>query len=607
MKKTRYLKILYKPEIWVLAALIIIFAIIQYPQQLVGWKTDSLFSAFGLSSFTIERLLLLIPIVYSALVFGVIPGLAILISAMAIIFPRDILMTSNQVQAWIESGAVILLGILVNVLVYFYRRSESNTEKTFARTIDGMSIPCFAINMEHKVIYWNHALEVMSHIQRKEIMNTDGQWRAFYSEKRPVLADLIVNGALEEELKKLYPRSGKKSALIEGAFEAEDFLTTGNNGRWLHFTASPIRDNNGALVGAIETLENITEQKRTEEALQGSEKKFRDLFESALDPIWVHDLEGNLILVNKAAAECTGRNVEEILKINVKSMLAPESLRLAQDIRHRLLQNEAIDTPYEQKIIRKDGGHAIFMVRTNLLLDDGKPVAFQNIARDVTETKQMMESLRYYLQQITRAQEDERRRISRELHDSTAQNLIAMLHRLENVIGRIKPPSPETTELWSIHEQIRDILREVRGYSRDLRPSIIDDLGLVPALEWITDATKTEYKIDTSLSVSGNRRRLSPEAELLLFRIAQESLRNVGKHANASSARVFIEFSGKEITLQISDNGTGFSAPDNLGDLTFRGKLGLIGMRERAQLLGGTLKVDSVPGQGTKIIVNVPV
>ncbi len=416
-----------------------------------------------------------------------------------------------------------------------------------------------------------------------------------------------MDGASEKEVVRLYPNTGKKSVLIDGAFEAEDFFSLGNGGRWLHFTASPIRDANGALIGAIEILENITEQKKTEEALLSSEKRFRDLFESAPDPIWVHDLEGNLILVNKAAAECTGRTIEETLKINVKSMLAPESLKLAQEIRYRLLQNEAIDIPYEQKIIRKDGGWAIFMVKTNLLLSDGKPVAFQNIARDVTETNRMMESLRYYLQQITRAQEDERRRIAHELHDSTAQNLIALSHRLEGIITRMKLPSAETADLWGLHKQIREILQEVRGYSRDLRPAIIDDLGLVPALEWVTDATKTEHNIDTSLKVTGDRRRLSPEAELLLFRIVQEALRNVGKHAHATSAGVTIEFGQKDVSLTITDNGSGFPVPDNLGELPYGGKLGLIGMRERAKLLGGTMKIDSAQGKGTSITINAPV
>jgi signal transduction histidine kinase len=126
-------------------------------------------------------------------------------------------------------------------------------------------------------------------------------------------------------------------------------------------------------------------------------------------------------------------------------------------------------------------------------------------------------------------------------------------------------------------------------------------------LEWVTDATKNEYKIDTSFKTTGNRRRLSPEAELLLFRIVQEALRNVGKHAHATIAQVTIEFGERDVNLTITDNGSGFPIPDNLGNLTYGGKLGLVGMRERAQLLGGTLKIDSAPGRGTTITVNAPV
>ena len=611
MNKINRAKTMGNPRFWLVLALLVILAIIHYPEQLLGWKSVSLFSFSGLTAFTIERMLLLIPIIYAAVIFKTRGGIATLVAAVIIMFPRNIFLSSNPAEAWVESIGIIIIGIVANIWVYIYRSSAiklKNTKKMLAQLINGTPIPCFAINTTHKVIYWNHALEAMSGIKREEIINTDQQWRAFYPDKRPVLADLIVEGYSEEEISGHYPGISRKATFIEGAFEAVNFLpTVGTSGRWLRFTASPIRDDYGVLLGAIETLEDNTEQKKAEDALLSSEKRFRDLFESALDPIWVHDLAGNIILVNKAAAECTGRTVEETVQINVKSMLSQDSLKLAQEVGYKLLQHETIDTPYEQKIIRKDGGQAIFMVRTNLLLNDSKPVAFQNIARDVTETKQMMENLHYYLQQITRAQEDERKRISRELHDSTAQNLIALLHKLENVIGKVKLPPDEIKELWNLHEQTREILREVRGYSHDLRPAIIDDLGLVPALEWVTDATKNEYKIDTSLKVTGNHRRLSPEAELLLFRIVQEALRNVGKHAHATLAQVTVEFGERDVSLTITDNGSSFPIPDNQGNLTYGGKLGLVGMRERVKLLGGTLKITSAPSRGTAITVNAPV
>ena len=476
------------------------------------------------------------------------------------------------------------------------------------RIIDGSPIPMFAINTEHKVTHWNRALEVMSGIKREEIIGTNQQWRAFYQSQRPVMADLIVSGATAEEIESYYKGKCKKSLLIEGAYEAEDYSHTAKPGMlWLHFTASPIRDSKGNLIGAIETLEDVAERKKAEEALQKSEKRFRDLYESALDPIWVSDMEGKILLANKAAAECTGYTVEELLKMNVKDLLTEESLKIAREIKYKLLHQNIVEAPYEQTLRNKDGSNTIFMVKTNLLTDDGKPIAFQSISRDVTKEKRMTENLRYYLQQITRAQEDERKRISQELHDSTAQSLIAILHRLENLLDRKTIPSSESQELKKIYEQIKGTLHEVRRFSRDLRPSILDDLGLIPALEWVTDQIKNEYGINTTLKILNASRRLTNEAELLLFRIVQEALRNIVKHARATSAEVTMEFQDNIIKLVITDDGTGFQVPENIDDLSKVNKLGLIGMQERVQLLGGTFRIDSAPGKGTKIIITAPV
>jgi len=137
-----------------------------------------------------------------------------------------------------------------------------------AKIIDGASIASFVINRRHKVTHWNTAIEALSGIKREEIIGTDEQWRPFYTEKRPVMADLIVDGASADEIEGYYRDKCKKSRLIDGAYEAEDFFPElGQNGKWLHFTASPIKDNNEEIIGAIETLEDITERKITEKAL----------------------------------------------------------------------------------------------------------------------------------------------------------------------------------------------------------------------------------------------------------------------------------------------------------------------------------------------------
>jgi signal transduction histidine kinase len=178
---------------------------------------------------------------------------------------------------------------------------------------------------------------------------------------------------------------------------------------------------------------------------------------------------------------------------------------------------------------------------------------------------------------------------------------------LENLLNDQNDlPLKEAQSLWGFYERIRDILQEVRQFSRDLRPSILDDLGLLPALEYITEDIKSNYWIDVNLNVIGSERRLSPEAELLLFRIVQEALRNVAKHAKASRAEVKVEFEIDKVKVSIIDDGTGFELPENLGSLPQSGKLGLTGLRERAQLLGGTLKITSELKKGTSVIIEAP-
>jgi PAS domain S-box-containing protein len=481
------------------------------------------------------------------------------------------------------------------------------SSEMLTKIIDGSSIPLFVINKQHKVIYWNIAIEALTHIKRVEIIGTDEQWRAFYTEKRPTMADLMVDGALASEIEAYYRGKFKKSQLIDGAYEAEDFfLDLGGSGKWLHFTASPIIDKNGEIIGSIETLEDITERKHAGEALHESEKSFRALFEDAYDAIWVHDLEGNIQTANQAAAELSGYPLEELLKMNVKSFLGDESLNLAREVGRRLTQHRLAGTPYELRLIRKDGSEAICRVSTNLITSDGEPKGFQNIARDVTQENRMQENLRYYLHEITRAQEEERKRIARELHDDTAQLLGSLSRQLDNFVRKKHGLAPnEVLFLKDLQAQLNRGVQSVHRFVQDLRPSLLDDLGLIPALRSLMKDLQEYDGIGTNLEVVGGERRFSPEFESLLFRIVQEALNNIRRHARASEAKVAIDFTGDKVRVTISDNGRGFELSVGVDDLPRSGKLGLAGMRERARLLGGTLKVESTPGRGTTLIIEV--
>lgn len=229
-------------------------------------------------------------------------------------------------------------------------------------------------------------------------------------------------------------------------------------------------------------------------------------------------------------------------------------------------------------------------------------------AKFYQEQQRMQENLRFYVQQITRAQEEERKRIARELHDDTTQALVALSHQIEDFASITRQLSVDDVELLKTwREQLRDVLQRVRYFSRDLRPSIVDDLGLLPALEWLTDDLEKQSGIEANLRVVGTQRRLSPEVELLLFRIIQEATNNARRHAEASKIEVCVEFHRGKIVATIMDNGKGFELPETLGELSRSGKLGLIGAEERARLLGGNLTVKSEPSKGTTVVVEAPI
>lgn len=222
--------------------------------------------------------------------------------------------------------------------------------------------------------------------------------------------------------------------------------------------------------------------------------------------------------------------------------------------------------------------------------------------------KKMRENLSFYLHQVTTAQEEERKRIARELHDDTTQELVALSRRLDKLITASQRLSKrDSTLLEEAQQDVDKILEGIRRFSRDLRPSILDDLGLLPALEWLASELASQFDVAIATAVVGVERRFSPEAELVMFRIAQEALRNTCRHAQASRAWVTVEYSDGKTVLLISDNGKGFELPENLSDLASLGKLGLAGMEERARLLGGTMTLHSEPGKGTTVTVEVPI
>jgi len=216
--------------------------------------------------------------------------------------------------------------------------------------------------------------------------------------------------------------------------------------------------------------------------------------------------------------------------------------------------------------------------------------------------------MRYYVQLITEAQEEERKRIARELHDDVSPSLLLLIQHLDAITSRTRPKlsKPLKENLESLRSQAIEALEQLRHCAQDLRPRILDDLGLIAALEWMAEDLEENYGIKAHVEVIGVEGGLPAEVQLLLFRIAQEALSNIRRHSEAFTAIVRLEFVGSNITMTVSDNGKGFELPQRIEDLASVGKLGIMGMSERARLLSGTLEIKSELGKGTQVVAKLP-
>jgi signal transduction histidine kinase len=210
------------------------------------------------------------------------------------------------------------------------------------------------------------------------------------------------------------------------------------------------------------------------------------------------------------------------------------------------------------------------------------------------------------LHQVVGAQEMERQRIARELHDATGQSLTAVALGLRGVESTVaSDPIKAVAQLQELKTYSTDALGELRHIISDLRPSQLDDLGLVAALQWYVQEFEKRYGVHATFLLQGERRRLPQEYETVLFRIAQEALTNIGKHAQATLATVRFEFDPGQVCLTIEDNGRGFD-PEAVLRQTRPAGWGLLGMQERALLLGGEFQIESDPAGGTRIQVTAP-
>ncbi len=249
---------------------------------------------------------------------------------------------------------------------------------------------------------------------------------------------------------------------------------------------------------------------------------------------------------------------------------------------------------------RADFAWAGELVETVMIMVVGSALGLR-----VEQERTLRRRVQDYAGRLVQAQEAERTRIARDLHDDSVQSLVLVCRGLDRLLNNSACPAAAEGPLHDLRHQVQDVADGLRRFSTDLRPAILDDLGLAAGLQWLASDLEQRTGIRALFEVRGRVRRLDRDKELAVFRIAQEALRNVEKHSHATRVRGCLSFRRGSISASIDDDGAGFAASGG-GVAEHSEHLGLIGMQERARLAGGRVTIRSVAGSGTRVQLDLP-
>jgi PAS domain S-box-containing protein len=354
----------------------------------------------------------------------------------------------------------------------------------------------------------------------------------------------------------------------------------------------------GGKPALLTSVLDVTYRRRTE-----AQARYLDvLLATVTDAVVATDDQFILTGWNAAAESTYGRRAEEVLG-------QPDALVFRTDFigveRAEAIQRLVETGKFHGELThrRGDGKRVHIESRAVAFFDTtGKRLGYVSVNRDITDRRYAEQTIRALLNDVLSAQEEERRRIARELHDETAQTLTSLLVGLR-AVEESQHLDQALEAAGTLRGLVADALAGVQRMARGLRPSVLDDLGLEEALERLSAETSRTTGFVVDLQVTGARRpRLSEALEIALYRVAQEALTNVGKHASPKHVSVLIHRKPNVVRLVIEDDGKGFDVAQAQSEL----QLGLVGMRERMNLIGGSMTIESSPGRGTTVSVSVP-
>jgi PAS domain S-box-containing protein len=488
----------------------------------------------------------------------------------------------------------------VRVLADINWHQREEPFKLFITNVQDYAI--FMLDLDGRIVTWNPGAERIKGYTSAEIIGQ--HFSQFYP----------------EEVRATRPQQLLERAAREGHVEDEGWRVRKDGSQfWARVTITAVKDASGKIVGFGKVTRDLTEQKRTESALRRSEERSRLFVEAVQDyAIFMLDPEGRISSWNTGAERIKGYAASEIIGQHFSRFYPEEDIRAGKprwELEVAIQEGRFEDEGWR---VRKDGSRFWANVMITPVRDhSGTLIGFSKVTRDFTERmlaeealkdsqrklRNSEKSLRELSLHLLRTQDEERRRIGREIHDSLGQYLSVLKMKLDSM----RPGT--AAEIAECSNIAQECVKEVRTISYLLYPPMLEELGLKSAVPWYLDGFTKRSGINTTFEIAEDFGRLNRDAELVLFRVLQESLTNIQRHSGSSTAEIRLYCAENVVTLQVTDHGKGVPAEIlEQGTQDWMGSLGvgLRGMSERLQQLGGALEISLPGGGGTDVRATLP-
>ena len=449
----------------------------------------------------------------------------------------------------------------------------------------------YEVSFDGIILEISPSIEEVSKYSRDELIGTSVYSLYAYPEKRDELV---------------------KEILKKGKVTDYEIVLTNKDGahRYCSLYAKLSHDGNGVPQKIVGSVRDITRRKQAENALRESEAQKTALLDAAIDRIRYVDKDLKIIWANKAAVDASGISSEDLAgktcyQVFVGRKTPCESCPTIESKETGRIERSVMCQPGARGTRGESFWESYCVPLKN---EAGRPDSFIQIARNITEQKRAEEQIRILTQELMKAQENERQMISRELHDRVAQELATVKINSEMLLNHHPEMHAEIKQKISeMKQSLQESIKAIRDLSYDLLPPVLDDLGLVETLFHYCHDFSEDSGIEVDFSAAGMKDlKLDFNTEINLYRLVQEGLTNIKKHADASHVIVRLIAVSPNIILRIEDNGKGFDVLERLANITKEKRMGIRSIEERVKLLQGKMVLQSKPMQGTKIYIKFP-